>query len=83
MRQLISITGAFLILVPFAASQLGRLPTMSWSYQTLNFAGAGALTAVAILERQYGFILLEGVWAVMSLVGMRRVWRSRYLVQSG
>ena len=83
MRQLISIAGAFLILIPFAASQLGRLRTMSWSYQVLNFVGASALTGVAILERQYGFILLEGVWAAMSLVGMRRVWRSRYLVQNG
>jgi len=83
MRQLISVAGAFLILIPFAASQLGRLPTTSWSYQVLNFVGASALTGVAILEGQYGFILLEGVWAVMSLVGMRRVWRRRYLAQTG
>jgi hypothetical protein len=78
LRQLISIAGAFLILIPFAASQLGRLRTMSWSYQVPNFVGAGALTAVAILENQYGFILLEGVWALMSLVGMQRVWRGRH-----
>jgi hypothetical protein len=83
MRQLISIAGAFLILIPFAASQLGRLRTMSWSYQVLNFVGASALTVVAILERQYGFILLEGVWALMSLVGMQRVWRGGYPAHTG
>jgi hypothetical protein len=74
MRQLISVAGAFLILIPFAASQLGRLNPMTWTYQVLNFTGAAALTTVAVLERQYGFIILEGVWAIMSLVGMRRVW---------
>ncbi len=73
MRQVISIVGALLILVPFAASQLGRLKTSSLSYQMMNVIGAGTLTVVALLERQYGFILLEGVWTIMSLVGLRRV----------
>ena len=35
---------------------------------------ASVLTCVAAVERQYGFLLLEGVWTVMSVVGMRRVW---------
>jgi hypothetical protein len=29
---------------------------------------------VAAVERQYGFLLLEGVWTIMSVVGLRRVW---------
>ena len=73
MRQVIGVVGALLILVPFAATQLGRLRTSSLKYQLMNLAGAVILTTVAILERQYGFILLEGVWALMSLVGLRRV----------
>ena len=73
MRQVIGIVGALLILLPFAASQLGRLRVMSYSYQLMNFAGATILTIIAVLERQYGFILLEGVWALMSVVGLSRV----------
>ena len=73
MRQAIGVIGALLILVPFTALQLGRLRTSSLGYQLMNFAGAAILTTVAILERQYGFIMLEGVWALMSLVGLRRV----------
>jgi len=73
MRQALGVVGALLILVPFAATQLGRLRTSSLAYQAMNLAGAVILTTIAILERQYGFILLEGVWALMSLVGLRRV----------
>jgi hypothetical protein len=73
MLQLISVVGALLILLPFGASQLGRMKTSSLAYQVMNLVGAGTLTAIAVLERQYGFILLEGVWAIMSVIGLRRV----------
>ena len=77
MIQVFSLAGAFLVLLPFALSQLKRLATESLSYQLLNLIGSGTLTVVAILERQYGFLLLEGVWAIMSAIGLRNVLRGR------
>ena len=74
MLQLIGLVGALLILIPFSASQLGRLRTSSVSYQLMNLIGSAILTVVAWIGRQYGFILLEGVWALMCVVGLRRVW---------
>ena len=73
MLQLISVVGALLILLPFAGSQLGRMSTGSLSYQLMNLIGSALLTGVAVLERQAGFILLEGTWAIVSAVGLARV----------
>jgi hypothetical protein len=73
--QVGQIVGALLILVPFVGSLLGRLPNGSRRYLVLNLLGSSALATVAIVEGQYGFILLQGVWAIVSaasLLGMRR-----------
>ena len=77
MIQLISIAGALLILVPFAGSQLGRLSPQSLAYQIMNLVGAASLTTVAVIEVQYGFILLEGIWTIMSTVGLWKVLQRR------
>ncbi len=75
MIQIVSLLGALLILIPFAASQLRRLAVSTLAYQIPNLVGSAALTIVAVLERQYGFILLEGIWAIMSTIGLIGVLR--------
>jgi hypothetical protein len=66
MVQLVSIIGALGILVAYAANQFRWIGPPNLSYALLNFLGAGTLTVVAILEQQWGFLLLEGVWALVS-----------------
>ena len=77
MLQLISVLGALAILGAYAASQFGFVDASKLSYQVANFLGATALTVVAVIAWQLGFILLEGAWALMSLWGIATVLRGR------
>jgi len=75
MLQAVSVVGALLILLAFAANQLGRLDTSNLSYQIANFVGSAILTIIAVIEVQLGFMLLEGAWALVSLWGIVTVLR--------
>jgi hypothetical protein len=70
--QVVQVLGSLLILIPFGLTQLGRVESKSRSYQLLNLAGSATLAADATVTGQWGFLLLEGAWAVMSLAGLMR-----------
>lgn len=73
--QMLSLAGAFFILAAFAAQNFGWINGQSLLYQSLNLIGALLLTYTAWVGRQYGFILLEGVWSFISLYGIWRIIR--------
>lgn len=73
MSQLAQLAGAALVLSGFAASQLGWLTMRSAIYQTVNLVGSVILTAVAFHGRLYGFVILNGVWAAVSLLALARI----------
>jgi hypothetical protein len=68
--QLVQITGSLLVLAGFAAAQAGRLDPKSLTYLTLNLVGSGVLAVEALRGHQWGFLLLEGVWAAVSLAAL-------------
>src|SRR5690348_14695643 len=72
MLQLIQIAAAVLLLAGFAAAQLNATTTTSRIYLAANTVGAGCLVAIAYLGRNWGFLLLEGSWAFVSLLGLVR-----------
>jgi hypothetical protein len=73
--QLVSLLGALTILLAYAANQFGRLRTTSFAYSVSNALGAGILTVVAAVEEQWGFLLLEGVWTLVSLAALAQLVR--------
>ena len=70
MTQLLQIVGALMILVPFALQQFGSLSPASPSFLWPNLLGSGVLAATAISAQQWGFVLLEGCWAAVSVRGL-------------
>jgi hypothetical protein len=75
MDQVIQIIGALLILAGFVLAQWKVWTTDSWAYLAVNLVGAAILAVLAGIDGQWGFLLLEGVWTLVtawSIVGKLR-----------
>ncbi|GAA1819178.1 hypothetical protein GCM10009682_44760 [Luedemannella flava] len=75
MSEIFQIVGALLVLAGFTAAQLGRLNPRSVGYLVVNILGAGVLAVVAALDHDWGFLLLEGTWAIVSTASLLGVLR--------
>ncbi len=70
MGQVLQIVGALLVLIAFTLAQFRLLDARSNVYLLLNLVGSAILAVLALGQRQWGFLLLEGVWALVSLWGL-------------
>ncbi len=70
MSQFLQIVGALLILAGYLLSQRNVLDQRSYPYLLLNCTGSAILGVLALVQRQWGFVLLEGAWALVSLWGI-------------
>jgi hypothetical protein len=68
--QIIQIVGALLILAGFILSQANVIDANSYFYLIMNLAGATILAVLAFQAQRWGFVLLEGVWALVALAGL-------------
>ena len=72
MSQIVQIAGALCVLAGFVLAQVRILDPQRIPYLALNLIGSAILAVLALLDRQWGFLLLEGVWALVSLIAILR-----------
>lgn len=78
MVQAVSVLAALSVLLAYAANQLRLIGPLNLSYTLLNFLGAVVLAIIAAIESQWGFLLQEGVWALVSLLALVRFLRTSF-----
>ena len=71
MFQVVQIAGSLLVLFGFLGAQRGWFGQRSRVYLAVNAIGSTTLAIAALVDRQWGFLLLEGVWAVVSMTSFR------------
>jgi hypothetical protein len=71
-EQAVEIFGALLVLTAYAAYLAGRWHPRSLPYLGMNFAGGVILAVVAALGDNWGFLMLQAVWALAAAWGLVR-----------
>ena len=70
--QVVAIVGAVLLLGAYFSYQRGWMGREQRLFSLMNVLGAGMLTWVALIDRRWGFVLVEGVWTLLSLPALIR-----------
>ncbi|MGP6175045.1 CBU_0592 family membrane protein [Corynebacterium sp. A21] len=65
------------LLVAFTLLNMGKLTPDHYTYQILNFTGAGFLAASAANPMNAGVFWAELVWALLGLYGIISIWVKR------
>ena len=69
--------GVAAIIVSYLLMQIGRLDARGLLYSAVNAAGASLVLISLVVEFNLSAFIVEFFWALISLFGMARVFRSR------
>ena len=68
----IGFIGVLLILIAYILNVLKKLESNSLAFILLNLIGASLACMASILLKYLPFIILEGIWTLVSLVSLLR-----------
>jgi fluoride ion exporter CrcB/FEX len=66
----IGFLGVFTLLIAFFLNIINVLHKNSYAYMLMNIIGAGIACIASILINYWPFIILEGIWTLVSLGGL-------------
>lgn len=68
--EVIQIVGALMLLICYLLAQAKRMSPEGYPYLLLNLVGSMVMTTTALIAHQWGFVFMEGVWALFSAWGL-------------
>lgn len=71
-EQIVSLLAALMVLAAYWALQTKRIKEDDLLYLWLNLTGAIILAVIAFRLRQVGLIVVETVWAIISVFSLLR-----------
>jgi hypothetical protein len=74
--QIASLAGAVLILIAYIGHQFHWIDSARPLYNILNAVGSGILAWLAFRPFQFGFFVLETVWALVSIYALAKTMRA-------
>lgn len=74
--EVLGTVGVSMILVGFSLNLFGLMQRRSYKYVLLNLVGGGLACTASVLIEFFPFIILEGTWTVVALVGLLNLIRS-------
>ena len=76
-NDIIGFSGVAILLFAFFLNTTGRLSRDHIAYILMNVIGAGTACLASVLINYMPFIILEGAWALVSLVALVNYFRKR------
>jgi hypothetical protein len=70
LRQAFSFVGALLILVAYAGHQMKWMDSRKAGYNLMNAVGSAILAYIAFHPFQFGFVVLEVTWVLISVYAL-------------
>ena len=70
LEQVVEVAGAVMILAAYGLAQFAGLDRHGRPFLSLNAIGGVILAVLAGNSRQWGFFLLQAIWALIALWGL-------------
>lgn len=71
--ELIGTVGVSLLLIAFFMNLFGLIGRQTFKYLLLNLVGAAMACSASLLIEFFPFVILEGTWTVVAIVGLVKV----------
>lgn len=75
--DIIGSIGVFILLLAFVLNLLSKISRDSLSYILMNIIGAGLACYASYLINYLPFIILEGVWTLVSILALIKTLQTR------